>query len=126
MGTQQVLLIILGVVIVGVAIVLGIWLFNEASTSSNRDALISDLNNVSSDAFAYYMSARLMGGGNGTYIGYIIPTNFRSNNNGVLTATIAGDGKSITFLATSRDNYGTISVTLDNSGAIGDYVVTGF
>jgi len=46
MGQQQLLLIVLGVIIVGIAVVVGINLFNANATNANRDGVISDLNKI--------------------------------------------------------------------------------
>ena len=50
MGQQQLLLIVLGVIIVGIAVVVGISVFTASSSSSNQDAVISDLQNISANA----------------------------------------------------------------------------
>jgi len=50
MGQQQLLLILLGIVIVGAAIAVGILIYSSQSVESNRDALVGDINNVSSAA----------------------------------------------------------------------------
>src|SRR3989339_505095 len=57
MGQQQLLLIVLGVIIVGIAVVVGINVFTASSSQANRDATISDLTNLAS----------LDTTGNGTY-----------------------------------------------------------
>ncbi|MDZ7766193.1 MAG: hypothetical protein U5K00_17525 [Melioribacteraceae bacterium] len=49
MGQQQLLLIVLGVIIVGIAVVVGINVFTASSAAANRDAVISDLTNLSSN-----------------------------------------------------------------------------
>ena len=125
MGQQQLHLIILGVIIVAISISLGVYIFNTMSIASNKDALVSDLNDVSSDAFAYYQRAKLMGGGNGSFTGYIVPPSYLSNDHGDITSTIAADGKSIDFVATSRNGYGTVSATLDDKGKLLSIVFTG-
>ena len=66
MGQQQLLLIVLGVIIVGIAIVVGINLFNANSISSNRDAVISDLNNLAALAHQFYAKPTAMAGGGNT------------------------------------------------------------
>ena len=43
MGQQQLLLIILGVVVVGIAVVVGITMFQDNAISANRDAVTNDL-----------------------------------------------------------------------------------
>ena len=43
MGQQQLLLIILGVIIVGIAVAVGITMFQDNAISANRDAVTNDL-----------------------------------------------------------------------------------
>ena len=54
MGQQQLLLIVLGVIIVGIAVVVGINVFTASAASSNRDAITSDLTNLASLSQEYY------------------------------------------------------------------------
>ena len=66
MGTQQVLLIVLAVIIVGVAVAVGITMFGKQSASSNREALKADLMTFAAQAIAFYKTpAGMAGGGNG-------------------------------------------------------------
>jgi len=125
MGQQQLLLIILGVIIVAIAISTGIYIFNATTIASNKDDLISDLNDVSQDAFAYYQRAKVMGGGNGSYTGWIVPPAYQSNAHGDIVPTIAGDGHSISFVSTSRNGFGTVSAVLDVKGQLGTFSYTG-
>ena len=82
MGQQQLLLIILGVIIVGIAIAVGLSLFSAQSVQSNKDAMINDLNNLAAHAYQFRIRPSSMGGGQGTYTGYTIPTKMKSNENG--------------------------------------------
>jgi len=50
MGQQQLLLIILGVIVVGIAVVVGITMFQDNAISANRDALTNDLVNLGARA----------------------------------------------------------------------------
>ncbi|MCX5729611.1 MAG: hypothetical protein NTZ28_12390, partial [Nitrospirae bacterium] len=61
MGQQQLLLIILGVIIVGIAIAVGLSLFSAQSVQSNRDAIINDLNNLAAQAYQYRIRPTSMG-----------------------------------------------------------------
>jgi Tfp pilus assembly protein PilE len=63
MAQQQVLLIILGAIIVGIALAIGITMFTDNSTSANRDAITSDLAKLAARAQMYYRRPKLMGGG---------------------------------------------------------------
>jgi len=44
MGQQQLLLIVLGTIIVGVAVIVGINMFTTGAVNAERDALLQDVN----------------------------------------------------------------------------------
>ena len=125
MGSQQLLLIILGVIIVAIAIAFGIYVFDTMAVSSNKDGLLNDVNDVSSDAFAYYQRAQIMGGGNGSFTGYRMNSAYVSNEHGDISVTIQGGGRSIDIVATSRNGYGTITATINDRGQLSTPVFTG-
>ncbi len=62
MGTQQILLIVLSVIIVGIAVAVGISMFNQQSVNSARQAIVSDMNNFAVQAQAFYKTPTSMGG----------------------------------------------------------------
>ena len=72
MAQQQVLLIILGTIIIGVALAIGVTLFTDNSVSANRDAVTSDLVALASRAQMYYRRPKLMGGGGRSFTGLSI------------------------------------------------------
>jgi len=120
-GQQQLLLIILGVIIVGIAIAVGLSLFSAQSVQSNRDAIINDLNNLASHAYQYRIRPTSMGGGQGDYTNFNIPVKMQTNENGTYTTGAPGVN-SITFVATSAQNStNTITVTLDSNGNLGGW-----
>lgn len=82
MGQQQLLLIALGTIVVGIAVVVGINLFSTSATDSNRDQIISVLTALGSDAQAYYKKEKLYGGGGGIYSGWEMPESFKLHDNG--------------------------------------------
>ena len=82
MGQKQLILIVLGVIIVGVAAAVGINYFHNKAVQFNRDALIKDLNTLASDAQAYYKKSNEQGGGDKSFQGYKIPQELKSNDNG--------------------------------------------
>jgi hypothetical protein len=110
MGQQQLLLIILGVIIVGIAIAVGLSLFSAQSIESNRDALINDINNLNAHAYQYYIRPTSMGGGGGTFVGYTIPAKMASNDNGTYVAS-GLTATTITFTGTSTAGNGTVANT---------------
>ena len=81
MGHQQLLLILLSVIVVGFAIVIGLTMFGSSAIEANRDQIISDLVNLSSDAQAYYKKQEEFGGGAGSYTGWTIPDFFKKHEN---------------------------------------------
>lgn len=63
MGQQQLLLLVLGIVIVGLAVVVGIQAFSENSKKANADALVNDAIRIVSDAQAWKLKPAAFGGG---------------------------------------------------------------
>ena len=110
MGQQQLLLIVLGVIIVGIAVVVGINVFTASSTSSNRDAVISDLTNLASMAQQFYRKPTALAGGNNTFTGWTIPTQLATTGNGSYTATIAAQAVTIVGTGNQTGNDGSTSV----------------
>ena len=104
MGQQQLLLIVLGVIVVGIAVVVGINLFNANAISANRDAVVSDLNNLGAMAQQYYKKPASMGGGANTFTNWTIPTGLDSTANGTYTITVAAQSVTIVGTGTEKGN----------------------
>ena len=120
MGQQQLLLIILGVIIVGIAIAVGLSLFSAQSVQSNRDAMINDLNNLTAQAYQFRIRPSSMGGGQGDYTTFTIPTKMQTNENGMYTA--APTTNTIVFTAVSAQNASnSMKVTIDSNGKLGSW-----
>jgi hypothetical protein len=123
MGTQQMMLIVLGVILIGIAIAVGITMFGATNLQSNKEALVEDLQNIAVDASAFKSRPTTMGGGSGSYGGYTIPAKLRTNEDGSFAPTVSA--QSITFVATSGQGFGTISAVLDSVGQLGSFTYTG-
>ena len=65
MGQQQLLLLVLGVVIVGLAVVVGINAFSENQRQSNADAMVTDALRIASDIQAQALKPEQFGGAGG-------------------------------------------------------------
>jgi hypothetical protein len=116
MGQQQLLLIILGVIIVGIAIAVGISQFGAHSTQANKDGVTSSLVNIAANAYQFKIRPTTMGGGAGSYVGYSIPSKMGSDDNGTYAAgTIVSN--SIQLTGTSKINTAWVATcTADDTG----------
>ena len=62
MGTQQILMIVLSVIIVGAAVAVGIQMFDTQANNQTRNALVSDISQMGIQAQAWYRTPGIMGG----------------------------------------------------------------
>ena len=72
MGQTQLLLVVLGVLLVGVAIYVGITMFAVKTVEGTRNAIIRDLQDIAAHAVAYYWKPATQGGGNSSFNGATI------------------------------------------------------
>jgi hypothetical protein len=73
MGQQQLLLIVLGVIIVGVAVIIGIRLFSANAKEAMVDNLVNQNMNYIYMARAYYLKPITSGGGGRSFMGWQNP-----------------------------------------------------
>ncbi|MEK7249030.1 MAG: hypothetical protein AAB209_01275 [Bacteroidota bacterium] len=97
MGQQQLLLIILGVIVVGIAVAVGITMFTDSAISANRDAVTNDLVNLASRAQQFYRRPSALGGGGNSFVGLTADaaglaklTSKSTNANGTYSVITAG------------------------------------
>ncbi|PAP76637.1 hypothetical protein [Rubrivirga marina] len=62
MGQQQLLLLVLGIVIVGLAVVIGIQAFSENKTNSTTDAMNNEIVRIASDIQTWSLKPQAFGG----------------------------------------------------------------
>lgn len=103
MGQQQLLLIILGVIVVGIAVAVGITLFSDSAINANRDGLSNDLVNLASRAQQFYRRPTSLGGGGNSFSllttsAISLLTNNPTNGNGSYTIETAGTGSGTSAL----------------------------
>ena len=67
MGSQNLILAMMGVIIVGIAIGVAVSIFQSNSIDSNRKAVIGDLQVLASKARAYYVRPTSAAGGNRSF-----------------------------------------------------------
>src|SRR5512135_594230 len=103
MGQQQLLLIILGVIVVGIAVAVGITMFIDNAVSSNRDAITNDLVSLAARAQQYFRRPRALGGGQGSFSG--------------LTSDISGLRK-LTSLPNGQNANGSYSISASSVSSL--------
>ena len=111
MGQQQLLLIVLSVIIVGIAVVVGINMFGASAASANLEAVTNDLLNLSAMAQQYYVKPASMGGGGNSFTGLTaneagikILTSKPGNDNGVYTITTAGTDSNVVIQGVGKQD----------------------
>jgi len=119
MGQQQLLLLVLGIVIVGLAVVVGIQAFGENQKKANSDAMVNDGVRIASDAQAWRLKPAAFGGGasNATAtpftgltlaaLGYSVNTAGVYTNLNGLWALSGTPGASFVVIGCSANTYGT-------------------
>jgi hypothetical protein len=82
LGQQQILLIVLGIIVVGIAIAISIQLFKQGAIDNKRDLLVNECNSLASIAIGYYKKPKEFGGGGRSFLGWQIPSSMTSTTTG--------------------------------------------
>ncbi len=82
MGQQQMLMVILGILIVGIAITVGIVQFGAHSQGANKDGVTATLVALGADAYQYKLRPITLGGGSNSYENYTVPVKLKSDEYG--------------------------------------------
>ena len=82
MGQQQLLMVVLAIIIVGIAIAISVQLFRSNAIESKRDLLIEETTSLATMAIQYYKKPQAMGGGGRSFMGWEIPTQMNQTVNG--------------------------------------------
>ncbi|MCF7859299.1 MAG: hypothetical protein K9N07_08280 [Candidatus Cloacimonetes bacterium] len=134
MGYQQILMLVLGVIIIGLSAAVGLSMFTNEMKKINRQSIISDMNIFAGVANAYYKAPSNLGGGNrewdvdnlGMWFGYNYndENNSISNDNGVYIFSASGDLLTIIGTGTSVGNNGSTNVraTLQLNGQTSEII----
>ncbi len=88
MGQQQLLLVVFGIIIVGLAIAISINLFRENAIVTKRDLLINECVSIGQLALIYYRMPSNFGGGGNSFTGWQFPESLETSANGTFNVTI--------------------------------------
>lgn len=138
MGQQQLLLLVLATVIVGIATVVGITAFDQNSAKSNADAMMNDAVRIASDIQAWAKKPQPFGGpvdygdmtnADFSKIGYGGTAATYKNTNGTYTLTAGAtpqidgentvEGNKVTVMVCSTDEDGVKGAVIDLNGTTG-------
>ena len=119
MGSQQLLLIVLGVVLIGLMIIVGMTMFKDQASSTNRDSISNDLQYFAVQVQKYYRRPLMLGGGDHSFNGLTFAkiAKYATNSNGVYVLSPDPGSTSDTFMritgtGTNTGNNGTSSVQM--------------
>lgn len=96
MGSQQILLIALGIILVALAIFAGYGIAKDYLENTNREQLISTIYDIGLLAQQYSKKDVKAGGGGGTFNGWVIPAQLRSTESGTFNASVSQDKVNLT------------------------------
>lgn len=91
MGQQQLLLIVLGVIVVGLSIVVGVNLFQAQAIEQKRDEILNECILLAAEAQRHYRRPVVLAGGGNTFNGWDIPPEYAPTIAGTFTATMTSD-----------------------------------
>jgi len=119
MGTQQLLLIVVGVVIVGVMIAVGLFMFRDQAAATARDSISNDLVALATASQKYFRRPSTFGGGGNSFGGLTMSklTTKPSNANGdyvLVPDPVPGTASSIVITGVGKElgNDGSLPVKL--------------
>ena len=101
MGTQQLLMIAVGVVVVVLMVYAGMEMVSSYNQSANRDQLITTLQDLGVLAQQYYKKPAEQGGGGQSYLGWNLPITFSNMDAGKIRATVRSNRVNFTATGTA-------------------------
>lgn len=119
MGQQQIILLVLVTVVVGIATVVAINTMEASRKEANRDAIRSDMRSVIADAQKYYYTFQAMGGGGNSFDGISINHVSLSSDNENASYKVQGSGQQLEIKANSVYEGIVMQVTATMQGTSG-------
>lgn len=113
MGQQQMLLMILVTIVVGVSISVGFQIVNNQNMQQNRDQLMMQAQSIYALAEQYATRSQSQAGGAGSYTNFAMPKSMTHSVAGIFIATVSGTlDLTIIGTGTVKGNNGTSPVTV--------------
>jgi hypothetical protein len=113
MGQQQLLLLILGTIVIGISIRVGLRMADTQNMQQNRDQLALQAQQIYALAEQYATKSTRQAGGAGTYTSFKLSKGMTQSVAGTFTATVSGTtGLTIIGTGNVKGNNGTSPVTV--------------
>jgi hypothetical protein len=93
MGQQQLLLVILAIIVIGISVAIANQLFNTSAEDSNKDSIISELTNLATISLQYYNKPVTMTGGGRSFTKWQIPSQLDTSTSGAYTISQASNNQ---------------------------------
>jgi len=106
------------------------WKACVDSTKSNRakisprDYMVNDMNNLAAQAYQYRITPKSKGGGDGSYVGFVVPEKMASNDNGKYSAVIVSPD-TVEFKGVTLDGKSGITVRIGEKGMLHGWIWKG-
>ena len=102
MGQQQLLLVVLGIILVGIALAVGVSLFRANAIDQKRNYVMNECINLAAMAQQYYLKPSAYGGGSSSFVNWSIPPELDTTASG--TYRISSQTKnSVTIIGTGNE-----------------------
>ena len=125
MGQQQLLLIIVAVIVVGVSVAIANQLFFANAEDSNRDTIIAELTNLATISLQYYPKPVTMAGGGRSFTNWQIPSQLDTTTSGIYTISQVNNNQLILIGSPIQGNGYTWTVrgTITTSGIVTEIII---
>ncbi len=90
-----------------------------------RNTLTNDLSILASAAYQYRLRPTSMGGGQGSYLGFVIPKKMKANENATYEAQVFSPNLVTLTAVSARNQSDVIVVHVDDSGNLSDWTYGG-
>ena len=95
MGQQQLLLIIVAIIVVGVSVAIANQLFFANAEESNKDTITAELTNLATISLQYYQKPTSVAGGGKSFTNWQIPSQLDTTISGTYTIEEANNNQLI-------------------------------
>lgn len=115
MGTQQLIFLVLGTIIVAIAITVGIGAFRSYHTESIGDQMQSTLTTLAVEAKAHFLKPKTLGGGGGSFDGFSLPKDINNSPDIVYTMSTSTTRVQVVLIMMAKTKDGMILVIVGHN-----------